>query len=298
MSKYFSIFAPAKLNLNLFVTEKIKNGFHLLESDICFLELGDKIFIRYNKDDNFSQFSQDKVFCVDNNDNLILKALNAFREMNNWNQKFSVYLKKSIPIGAGLGGGSADAAAILILLRNLYNRNKRKNKISIQSLYTIADKLGSDVPACLTSKDIKISGNGNQIIRKNIPNDSYFLVVNPKIILPTKNVFDKFDSLTTKEYKFDNFLFKNILIHNSLTSAAIELAPCIFNILSTLQKCKNIISYGMTGSGSSCFGIFKNIEDARNSMKNFSSEYFLWYGRKKNYSLNRVRNSKMLENKF
>ena len=149
MNNYYSIIAPAKINLNLFVKERYKNGLHLLESDIIFLELTDKIFIKFNKNDTFLQNQINTSLQINKKSNLILESLSAFREFTGWEKKFQIYLDKNIPIGAGLGGGSANAAATLILLRKLFNKEKKSKKMSISNLYKIANKLGSDVPACL-----------------------------------------------------------------------------------------------------------------------------------------------------
>ena len=115
MSIYYKISAPAKLNLNLFVGDKFLDGLHFLESDICFLELIDKIYLKFSKDDTFYQ-NKNNSFMVNPKKNLILQAIKKFRSHTNWDKKFEIYLDKNIPIGAGLGGGSADAAATLVLL--------------------------------------------------------------------------------------------------------------------------------------------------------------------------------------
>ena len=81
-------------------------------------------------------------------------------------------------------------------------------------------------------------------------------------------------------------------------SSAINLAPEISDVLNILKKIPNLVAFGMTGSGSTCFGIFKNLKDIASIRKYFKKEYFIWYGRKNNYNLNRVQSSKMLENKF
>ena len=94
--------------------------------------------------------------------------------------------------------------------------------------------------------------------------------------------------------------FGNINIHNSLLSSAIDLAPQISSVLSHLQKSKTITAYGMTGSGSTCFGIFKNINEIIKFLEFFNKQnnpnYFIWYGQKQNYNMNRIRTSKTLEN--
>lgn len=300
MNKYYSINAPAKLNLNLFIKGKNKHGYHLLESDICFLELTDKIYIKKSNKDLFNQSKTTNNFNIDPNDNLIFKAINQFRILTKWNIKFEVYLDKKIPIGAGLGGGSADAASTLILLRNLYNKEHNIKKIDVSTLYKIGINLGSDVPACLHSKDLRLGGYGNKITRTKVMNNYYFLLINPKINLSTREVFQQYDASNSNESDIPDTRFGNINIHNSLLSSAIDLAPQISSVLSHLQKSKTITAYGMTGSGSTCFGIFKNINEIIKFLELFNKQdyanYFIWYGQKKNYNMNRIRTSKTLEN--
>ena len=300
MNKYYSIIAPAKLNLNLFIKGKNKNGYHLLESDICFLELTDKIYIKKSNKDLFNQSKTPNNFNIDPNDNLIFKAINQFRILTKWNIKFEVYLDKKIPIGAGLGGGSADAASTLILLRNLYNKEHNIKKIDVSTLYKIGIDLGSDVPACLHSKDLRLGGYGNKITRTKVMNNYYFLLINPNINLSTREVFQQYDASNSNESNIPDARFGNINIHNSLLSSAIDLAPQISSVLSHLQKSKTITAYGMTGSGSTCFGIFKNINEIIKFLEFFKKQdnpnYFIWYGQKKNYNMNRIRTSKTLEN--
>ena len=300
MNKYYSINAPAKLNLNLFIKGKNKDGYHSLESDICFLELTDKIYIQKSNKDLFNQSKTPNNFNINPNDNLIFKAINQFRILTKWNIKFEVYLDKKIPIGAGLGGGSADAASTLILLRNLYNKEHNTQKINVSTLYKIGINLGSDVPACLHSKDLKLGGYGNKITRTKIINNYYFLLINPNINLSTREVFQQYDASSSNESDIPDTRFGNINIHNSLLSSAIDLAPQISSVLSHLQKSKTITAYGMTGSGSTCFGIFKNINEIMKFLEFFNKQdnpnYFIWYGQKKNYNMNRIRTSKTLEN--
>jgi len=215
-----------------------------------------------------------------------------------WNKKFEIFLDKKIPIGAGLGGGSADAAAILILLRNLYNREKKQNKLAFSKIFEIGDELGSDVPACLISKDLKLKGYGKELEKNKIPNNYYYLIINPNIQLSTKAVFKTFSECADLRNETKYMFFENIKIYNSLLLSAISLAPQISNILKKLKKMPDITAYGMTGSGSTCFGIFKNLDDISYISKIFKKEHFIWYGRKSNYNLNRVSSSKMLENNF
>ena len=298
MNNYYSIIAPAKLNLNLFVKGKTKTGMHLLESDICFLELADKIFFKFSEKDIFVQRNTNTSLQIDANSNLILESLNAFRNLTGWKKKFEISLDKYIPIGAGLGGGSADAAATLILLRKLFNMERKSEEVSISNLYEIANKLGSDIPACLKSKDLKMSGYGNKIKRQIISKNYYFLLVNPNIKLSTKEVFNRFNIQSEQRLIRKKFFFDNITIYNSLLEPAIDSAPQIQSILKILETIPNIVTYGMSGSGSTCFGIFNDIKNITYFHKYFKDDYFIWYGKKRDYSVNRVRCSKTLENKF
>ena len=298
MNKTFYIDAPAKININLFVKDKLKNGLHSLVSDICFVELTDKIFFQFCDKDIFLQDKFKKHFLINPHDNLILNALNEFRQLTGWNKNFSIYLQKKIPIGAGLGGGSANAAATLILLRKLFNHQTKVNKLSKNALFEIGKSIGSDVPACIESKDLKLRGYGDKIKRNKMPCNFYFLIINPNIKLSTKDVFDHFEKNSDKKIPTTNMFWEKINIYNSLVSSAVFLEPEILNILDTFKKSKNIAAYGMSGSGSSCFGIFNNLSDIENSLKRFKKEYFMWYGKKKDYNLNRVVYPKVLENKY
>ena len=297
MSVYYKISAPAKLNLNLFVENKSLNGLHFLKSDICFLELVDKIYLKFNKNDNFYQ-NKNNSFIVNPKNNLILQTIKKFRTHTKWDKKFEIYLDKNIPIGAGLGGGSADAAATLILLRKLFNKDMSNNKLPISSLFKIGSELGSDVPACIMSKDLKLSGYGEEIKRKKFPNNYYFIIIYPNFELSTKSVFKQYSNIEDISHKSKTIFFENVLIYNSLLFSATSLAPKIRDVLENLKKIPNIVAYGMTGSGSTCFGIVKSLNDIPNLSNFFNNKYFIWFGQKADYKLNRVCYSKVLENRF
>ncbi len=297
MSIYYNISAPAKLNLNLFVGNRFFDGLHFLKSDICFLELTDKIYLKFTKDDRFYQ-NKSNSFIINPKKNLILHAINKFRYYTNWDKKFEIYLDKNIPIGAGLGGGSADAAATLVLLRKLFNKDKKYNKIPITEIFQMGSELGSDVPSCIMSKDLRLSGYGKNIRRKKFPKSYYFLVIYPNLELSTKSVFQHYSDFKNSDLKSKTIFFENIRIYNSLLFSATSLAPKISDVLDNLKKIPNIIAYGMTGSGSACFGIVKSLKDIPDLSNLFNNKYFFWFGKKVDYNLNRVCRSKVLENKF
>ena len=284
------LIAPAKVNLNLLVTNKFKNGFHCLESDLCFINLYDEILIQRS--------SYDKIIIDHKNsthflkeDTLLNKTLKIFNtEFNNKNF-FKITLKKNIPVGAGLGGGSADSAALLLGLRYFYNNDKyNNNKISIKKLKKISIQIGSDVPACISSSSQRLEGIGDKLKKIKIPKNYMLLIVFPNVSLSTRTVFKTYDDLKNRILNIN--YFENIKIFNSLLIPAQKLEPKIKETLKKLNSFKKIIASGMTGSGSSCFGIFKNEEDftsqkAYDDLKKVD-DFFIWYGNKKEFGYNRI----------
>ena len=289
MTNSISLIAPAKLNLNLNVKYKLKNGYHSLESDVCFLDLYDEINIEVS---NLNSIKiSDKSTFILKDESILMKTLNCFnREFKNKN-KFKITLTKHIPIGAGLGGGSSNSATLLLGLRYFYNRNPHNSKkITLTKLKEIGLKIGSDVPACIASKSLKLSGIGEKLEKIYVPKNYKFLLIYPNKTLSTKLVFDNFDFRS--ENNLDPMYFNKIKIYNSLKFASQSIEPEITKILKILKSFKKIIAFGMSGSGSSCFGIFKSSKDFVNDKEfeklKFKKNYFIWHGNKKEFGYNRI----------
>ena len=289
MTHSISLIAPAKLNLNLYVKHKLENNYHSLESDICFLDLYDEINVELSTL-NKIRLSDKSTFIL-KNENLLSKTLNYFNKEFKNDNKFNITLKKNIPIGAGLGGGSSDSAALLLGLRYFYNRNPyNSKKITFTKLKEIGLKIGSDVPACIVGKSLKIRGIGEKLKKIYVEGNYKFLLIYPNKALSTKNVFNRFSFKYIKRTK--PMFFNKIRIFNSLDFVSQSIEPEIKNILDTLKSFEKIIAYGMSGSGSSCFGIFKKSQDFLND-KEFEKlkskkNYFIWHGNKKEFGYNRI----------
>ena len=289
MTKSISLIAPAKLNLNLYVKHKLENGYHSLESDVCFLDLCDEINLKLSNS-NKIRLSNKSTFILED-ENLLSKTLNYFNKEFKNNNKFNITLKKNIPIGAGLGGGSSDSATLLLGLRHFYNINPyNSKKITLTKLKEIGLKIGSDVPACIIAKSIKLRGIGEKLKKIYVAENYKFLLIYPNKILSTKNVFDRFNFKYVKKTK--PMYFNKIRIFNSLDYASQSIEPEIKDILDTLKSFEKIIAFGMSGSGSSCFGIFKKSQDFIND-KEFEKlqskkNYFIWHGNKKEFGYNRI----------
>ena len=288
MTDSISLIAPAKLNLNLYIKDKLQNGYHSLESDICFLDLYDEINIKLS---NLNKIElSDKSTFILRDENLLSKTLNYFNKEFKNNIKFNITLKKNIPIGAGLGGGSSDSATLLLGLRHFYNRNPyNSKKITLTKLKEVGLKIGSDVPACLVGKSLKLSGIGEKLKKIYIAENYKFLLIYPNKKLSTKKAFKRFSFKYVKKTK--PMYFNRIKIFNSLDVASQSIEPEIKNILNLLKSFEKIIAFGMSGSGSSCFGIFRNSQDFINDIQfeklKSKKNYFIWHGNKKEFGYNR-----------
>ena len=185
------LYAPAKLNLSLKIVGKKDNGYHLISSHIVFLDLKDVIVLNKSMKNSLSlsgpmcsQISQN------HNQNLVLKALELLQKRDFTNECYNVHLEKNIPVSAGLGGGSADAAAII----RYFNENNSVCKLNELSDFLL--ELGSDVPSCYYSEPMLISGVGENIKLDRSFNDEPstevgVVIVNPNVPISTKEIFSK-----------------------------------------------------------------------------------------------------------
>ena len=269
--------ARAKINLTLRVLGKSETGFHLIESITAFSDFGDEVEI-------FTNSSRDQLeisgpFSKDlEGDNIVVKALEYFRKETIWTQPITIKIFKQIPVAAGLGGGSADAACVLKMLNLL----APKARVSEEKMGEIGLNLGSDVPACLSGKTLKMEGRGEKLsIIGRIPNMP-ILLVNPNIRLSTKAVFETFSKKGLFKPTDENAnvdvekIFKGIGCNtpNDLIEPAIKLAPVIQEVLFVLRKLKGIKTVGMSGSGATCFALFEpndtvSVLKAEEQIKNY-----------------------------
>lgn len=263
-----SALAFAKINLLFRVTGRRKDGYHLLDSLVGFCEFGDRLEISSNeaRDEIITEGTFGREI---GDNNIIRKTLEKFRETTQWEQPVRIRLEKEIPIGAGLGGGSSDAAATLRLLTQIPNSPSLTGK----ELFKIALDLGADVPVCLQGKTARMQGIGERLsILQPFPKLP-ILLVNPNRKLETKNVFGAFKGNYSKpidsclvEKSWNQEKLENLLAskqQNDLHEAAVSLVPEISEVLALLRKLPGIIGVGMSGSGATCFAIFKQGKPAK-----------------------------------
>lgn len=266
----------AKINLFLKIIGKTNDGFHHLESIISPISLAD--FLTVEISDKFDlKIDGEFKNSVNETDNLMTKILKYFVENFHISTNLKIRLTKNIPVAAGLGGGSSNAAYFMIALNEIFKLNLSKEK-----LQEISFNFGSDIAFFFEEKTSIIRGRGHiSESYKNIFKPIEILLINPKISLSTKEVFSNFKENFSKEITdkiLQNENISEILeLPNDLTNSAISIVPEINNILKNLEQ-NNAIFAKMSGSGASCFGIFKSKEDLKSAekrIKKLFSNYFV-----------------------
>ena len=261
---YIEEFAFAKLNLNFKVLKKLPNNFHQIESYVTFLpNIYDHLIIKKSlKNKIFIDGKFANQLIENGGDTLIKKSIKLLSNLLNLKVCLEVHLKKNIPLNAGLGGGSADAAAIVRAIIKLY---KIKNsKLIINNL----SKIGSDVPACFLSKNVKVSGTGEILQPIKLLNKKLWaLLIKPKSNYSTKNIFEGFNNSFAKTTNFE--LTLNNLINdmnkynNSLEETVCRIEKNVKKVLSYLYNFNSLTLPRITGSGSTVFVLFKTKEDLK-----------------------------------
>lgn len=264
--------AHAKINLALHVTGLRADGYHLLDTLVSFTEYGDKITIlRAASGQNAHSLEITGPFgnmLSAKSDNLVLKAAELYSEIvsANGEQYFPVHiqLEKNLPIASGIGGGSADAAATLLALKEIWQSRTEP--------FSVAEKLGADVPMCLYSKPLHARGIGDHI--SLIPNmrEMHMVLVNPLVEVSTQKIFNALKTKNNPAITEDNL----IKMRNDLQTSAIELEPVIFDVLATLKD-QNPIFARMSGSGATCFAVFENAQTATSVKEYIADQHPEWW---------------------
>ena len=249
--------APAKLNLFLHITGRRDDGYHLLESIFVFTNRGDEITVSEAPDISLTidgPFANELRDDTDNN--LVLKAAKLLQAEMGIQQGAVITLRKNLPIAAGIGGGSADAAATLFALCDLW-----KLDICTARLHALALSLGADVPACLHTVPQQVSGIGEQLQDCKVDVPGYVLLVNPLVPVATPAVFQAYRQSgvpfdpTLTQYPVSLTDIKK-MSKNSLQSAAQEISPTITEVLTALDQTSPVMAC-MSGSGGTCFALYE-----------------------------------------
>ncbi len=268
----YKIKAHAKINIGLNIIGKRDDGYHDLETIFYPVKLFDEIEFQ---DSNHFSFETENQMLAGESNNLIVEAVRLFEKETEIKINMRIKLHKNIPIGAGLGGGSSDAAATLNALNKIYKHN-----LSPKQLIDFALRLGSDIPFFIESKTSFAQSRGEILNRLNIAIKKPLLIINPGIHISTGWAFENIKPVPPKkslatltEIDFENISLLKDIITNDFEKPVFKKYPEIALIKDQIYKSGAEFAL-MTGTGSTVFGIFKNLGDAKNALNTFNKKYF------------------------
>ncbi|MFZ1468489.1 MAG: 4-(cytidine 5'-diphospho)-2-C-methyl-D-erythritol kinase [Paracoccaceae bacterium] len=261
-----SEFAPAKINLALHVTGRRADGYHLLDSLVVFAGLGDRVTVAPGQG---MQITGPQAAGLSlGQDNLCLRAAAAM------GGGVSVCLDKMLPVSSGIGGGSADAAAVLRAMA-------RMGRPLPDAEAVLA--LGADVPVCLQGRAVRMTGVGEGLAPVALP-AAWLVLANPKVALSTPAVFG---ALTRRDHApmtapaawRDTAALAAWLDRqrNDLQPAALTLAPVIADVITALAVQHGCLLARMSGSGATCFGLFAHAAPAHAAAQALSAQRPGWW---------------------
>lgn len=281
-------FGRAKVNLSLRVVGRRADGYHDLESIVAFADCADRLMLVPGPELSLQTIGPLADACGESTDNLVLKAARLLDEAVPDLQLGAFTLEKVLPVAAGIGGGSADAAAALRLLAQL-------NGLALDDkrLVAVALKTGADVPVCLTSQACDMTGVGENLLPLSLP-ALPCVMVNPRVPVATKDVFqalglragqirvgitDLFKATAWPDAgaSVDDWVAALEKVPNDLEPPALKVEPVIADVLSALSESSGVLLARMSGSGGTCFAIFANAEDAQAAGEQISKASPQWW---------------------
>ena len=276
--------APAKVNLTLRVLGRRSDGYHEIESLVAFARCGDTLRFSPGGELALTVHGPSAALAGENADNLVLKAARALAARIPVGLG-AYHLEKSLPVAAGLGGGSSDAAAALRLLA-------RANQLPLDDpmLYAAARETGADVPVCIDPRARLMRGIGDVLSKPLELLPLQAVLVNPGAALATKAVFAAWRPHAVLPIPIDTgevarmttrkqvvaFLIQQ---RNDLETAAVGLAPVVADVLAALRGLPGCALARMSGSGSTCFAVFSSAAEAITGAEALHAKYPAWWVR-------------------
>lgn len=297
MNEPVTVPAPAKINLCLHVTGRRADGYHTLESLMAFVGLADRITAAPAAAGSFT-LDIDGPFAPAiagaSEDNLVLRAARALAGAAGTDRGAALRLTKVIPVAAGLGGGSSDAAAALLALVRLWGLADTMATTGA-ALGRLALSLGADVPVCLAARPARVGGIGEvlaPVAPLPPPSACGVLLVNPAIGVETRAVFAAYDragatpgpAMEVPVGPFADAAALAAALHpcrNDLGAAACVIAPDIAHVIAAIGASKGCRLARMSGSGATCFGLFDSADTAALAARAIAAarpEWWTWSG--------------------
>jgi len=268
-------FAPAKVNLALHVTGKRADGYHLLDSLVVFAGVGDRLRLKRSDTSRLAVTGPFADGVPTGPDNLIWKAHALVPDA----PTLDIHLEKNLPHAAGIGGGSADAAAVL---RALTGHFKRTMPAAHEVL-----SLGADVPVCLSDKPQRMQGIGETLAPSPLLPPLHMVLVNPGVSVPTGPVFQGLNTvdgspMTAMTWGLgqgaqDRFIDWLATQRNDLEAPARSLAPEIGTVLDGLMSTDGCKLARMSGSGATCFGLYFDQKAAQDAADKLVAAHPDWW---------------------
>ena len=269
------VFAPAKINLTLHVTGQREDGYHELDSLVAFAHVGDRLTFARSSETHLTVNGPFAADVPAGSDNLIRRAAELM------GLSAAVTLEKNLPVAAGIGGGSADAAATLHGLAKLHSRTLPDTDALLS--------LGTDVPVCVVGGLVRMRGIGDRLDRIATGQLSWPLVlVNPNVPISTRDVFSCLESKSNAPMddpfelgpvphfndEFPNWLARQ---RNDLEAPARKIAPVIDDVLAMLRQQDGCQLARMSGSGATCFALFDHESKARSAAGGMAAKQPDWW---------------------
>jgi len=266
------ILAPAKLNLFLHIVGRRADGYHLLQSVFTLLDFGDSLTVESRNDSVIARTSE--LSGVPAHSDLTVRAAHLLRQHTGCLPGCDIHIDKQIPMGGGLGGGSSDAAAVLLGLNKLWGLS-----LPMTELQQLGLKLGADIPFFVNGHSAFVEGTGEILTNIMLP-AWWFVVLTPPETVPTPFVFNApeltRDTIPLKIADFSASGFANLAnCHNDLQPVVLKAFPVVASYLSALRavSAKAVIGARMTGSGACVFAAFEFEHDARDALNKLTPEY-------------------------
>jgi 4-diphosphocytidyl-2-C-methyl-D-erythritol kinase len=280
--------ARAKVNLTLRVIGRRVDGYHDLESVVAFADCADRLTLDAGADLSLTATGPRAQECGDTADNLVIKAARLLGERVEGLTFGRFALDKHLPVAAGIGGGSADAAAALRLLVRANNLEMDDPRV-----LEVARLTGADVPVCVPSHACVMTGVGENLLPLSIPRLPC-VMVNPRVPVATKDVFKELglkngelrvgvkDVLKRATWpneggSLDAWIDALNAGTNDLEAPALKVEPAIDTVLSALRGAEGVRLARMSGSGATCFALFGNDTDAQRAAGAIQLAHPLWW---------------------
>lgn len=278
----------AKVNLSLRVVGRRADGYHELESVVAFADCADRLTLEPGGELRLATTGPLAAACGETSDNLVFKAARLLADAVP-NLKLGAFaLDKVLPVAAGIGGGSADAAAALRLLARLNNLSLDDPRLQKVALAT-----GADVPVCLLSRACDMTGVGEQLLPLALPSMPC-VMVNPRVPVATKDVFQALglrngellvgatSVLNAPAWPEEGASIADWIgvlktVANDLEAPAMRIEPVIGDVLKALRASAGIKLARMSGSGATCFAIYGEAADAHAAAEKIRGDHSGWW---------------------